>query len=109
MRCSSLAHHLQKRQCPHGYSASAALGSVRHTSQTAGSAVAAGGAAASDGADADDVEVVEIVAVCALSTSYVSVSSSLLLTSSSYAVRRLSTMQWRIQLRADRAAAPPPH
>ena len=64
----------------------------RPSSETAVSAVAAGGAAASDGADADDVEVVAASA-SSTSTSHVSVSSSLLLTSFSCAVGRLSAMQ----------------
>lgn len=92
MRCSSSAHRLQKRECPHGTSASGALGSSRHTSQTARSAVVTGGATTSDGADEDDDDV-EVVAASASSTSYVSVSSSsLLFTSASCSVGRLSAM-----------------
>jgi len=92
MRCSSSAHRLQKRECPHGTSASGALGSSRHTSQTARSAVITGGVTTSDGAD-EDGDDVEVVAASASSTSYVSVlSSSLLFTSCSCSVGRLSAM-----------------
>jgi len=69
MRSSSSAHRLQKWECPHGTSASGALGSSRHSSLTAGSAVATGGATSLDVADADDDDG-GVVAANASSASY---------------------------------------